>query len=131
MIEALYNWIASFPGFSGICFQVDALAGTCGAGGIFCRGEELLHRQEDILGGTVSRRRLTALVRLRLAADPDSPMPQCLLDFSRWVHTAPPVFGQEQTVKAEKGRLYAADHTGVRTYEIQVVLEFTTREDQI
>lgn len=129
MINQLSQWVASFPGFAGREFTVDALKSGESAAAVFCEGQQVLSRQEDILGAAVSRRRLTLTVRLR--SREQSQMSQTLLDFVRWAEQTAPVLGQQQTVKAEQGRLRHAHGTGITTYEIRVILEFSTRENNI
>ena len=127
-MEQLKNWAASYPGFAGMALTLDALPGRPGCIGLFCRGEEVLRRQEDITGGIRCRKRLTLTLALCCRKDPegDCHTPQLLLDFGRWAASAQaPVLGQDQTVRAEKGGLKHAGAGGVGRYELRIIFEFT------
>lgn len=127
-MEELRNWVASYPGFAGMPITLDALPGRPGCMGLFCRGEEVLDRQADILGGLRCRKRLTLVLALHWAKDPESDCltSQLLLDFGRWAGASQaPVLGLEQTVSAQQGQLKQADAQGLGRYEIRIIFEFT------
>ena len=127
-MERLKNWVASYPGFAGMPITLDALPGRPGCMGLFCRGEEILNRQADILGTWRCRKRLNLVLALYCAKDPegDCYSPQLLLDFGRWVSASQaPLLGQDQQVRAQQGQLKQADAEGLGRYEIKIILEFT------
>lgn len=128
MINQLRDWIASYPGFAGRQFSVDALGSGPEAAAVYCKGEQVLSRQEDILGGAALRRRLTLTVLVR--GREQSQLPQALAGFVRWAEHGAPVLGEQQTVRAEQGKLRHAAGTGITTYEIRVELEFSTRDNE-
>ncbi len=127
MIETMKNCIAAFPGFDGFVFTAEALGPQPGSAALVCKGREVLSRRQDILGAQTCRVRMHFVLMLHTAKDPladDPVLAQALLEFGRWLPENAPIFGENQTVKAEKGRLAAASGTGIARYETQVVFEF-------
>lgn len=129
MIEQLRDWIATYPGFAGRQFTLDRLEAGPWAAGIFCKGQRILARQADILGGATVRRVLT--LELLLRSTQDQPLTESLQDFARWAERSAPVLGQRQTLRAEQGKLHQDADTGITTYEIRLELEFSTRENEL
>ena len=123
MTAKLRDWITSYPGFAGREFTEDMLLSGADAAGIFFKGEQVISRRTDILGGIYCRRRVNLSLLLR--SREKRQMSQCLADFVRWAERTAPVLGQQQTVRAEQAKLRHAAGTGITTYEIQVALEFT------
>ena len=127
MINKICNWVASYPGFAGREFTVDALAGGASAAAIYPKGEQVIARHSDILGGCAIRRKLTFHILLR--SREDAQIPALIADFARWAERGAPVLGEQQTVTAEQGKLRRNTGTGITTYEIRVEMEFTTRHN--
>lgn len=127
MIEKIKSCIAAFPGLRDFIFTAEALGPQPGSAALVCKGREVLSQKQDILGIETRRVRMHFVLMLHGAKDPladDPALAQALLEFGRWLPGNAPIFGENQTVKAEKGRLAAASGTGIARYETQVVFEF-------
>lgn len=127
MINQIRNWVASFPGFAGREFAIDALGSGADAAAVYPKGEQVVFRHPDILGGMAVRRKLTFHILLR--SRENSAMAAVIADFVRWAEHGAPALGEQQTVSAEQGKLRHNTGTGITTYEIRVEVEFTTRHN--
>lgn len=126
MIEKIRNCIAAYPPFRDFVFTAEALGPGPGQAALICKGREVISRKQDILGSETRRVRLHFVLLLNTAKDPlaDAPaLAQTLLEFGAWLPEHAPILGEDQTVRAEKGRLAAASDTGIARYETQVVFE--------
>ncbi len=127
MIEEILQCIGAFPGFGGFRLRCEALGPESGDGALICLGREVISRRRDILGSEKRRVRLALQLLLNLPHDPlasDPEMSQTLLAFAPWLRENAPIFGENQAVFAEKGKLAAADGSGIARYQCRVIFEF-------
>lgn len=127
MMEQICQWIASFPGFADYRFSIDRLDSGCHDAGVFFKGMQVLDRQADITGATVTRRRLSLSVLLTAAEGEN--LADAILEFSPWAEANAPYLGQRQRVSVAKGGIRINDGKGVATYELAIDLDYTTQED--
>ena len=128
MTQRIQAWLGSFEGLG--LPTVDALAPEEGWG-LFPQGERILRRTTDILGNTRLRRQVSYKLKLHRKKDSrgDDPGIQPLLErLSRWVTRDAPVFGRDQTVRAENARLTAQNREDMARYEVLLVFEFEEAE---
>ena len=115
MIEAVYTWLKAMPGLANL--EREHLAPAPGSSGLFCQGQEVLRRREDILGRVRIRRRL----RFHLALHGTGP--EVFLALEQGVRSAP-TLGKDQTVTVEQGRQTKADG-GLNRCQATITFEFT------
>lgn len=128
-LEELTVWLKSFPKWEDTDLAVDTTGAQPGACGLFPVGIEVLECREDVLGNRHSRLRQSFLLRRNAVRGMDAAA--WLLAFSRWARqnaATAPVFGNRQTLRAEKGRLTNATQTGTGFYEIRLTFEYENEE---
>lgn len=125
-LEALKNWIMTFPRWGNAPLTVDITGAEPGDCALFPVGMEQASIRQDVLGQTVRRLRQQFLLRRSAVRGQDAA--GWLLEFQRWVaenaHLAPR-FGAQQLLRAEKGRLVTAAQTGLGLYEVRLTVEYT------
>lgn len=133
-LEMLRQWLLTYPnwGESGPLY-VDYTDCVPGAG-LFPAGLEELSRQEDVLGNvTVKCRYHFALYRVSAAQEDRAGEAQWLLGFQQWVQQQSvaglaPQFGDvpgAERLRAQKGKLKEASQTGLATYVVTLIADFT------
>lgn len=128
-LEQLRTWLMGFPQWGEGSLTVDITGAEPGSSGLFPVGIEVLSSREDVLGNRYSRLRQTFLLRRAAVRGMDAAA--WLLAFSRWATqnaVTAPVFGERQTLRAEKGRLINAAQTGTGFYEIRLTFEYENEE---
>ena len=123
-LQELKEWLASFDGWGlAAVDSTDAAPGSCG---VFPMGQQVLYSREDVLGNAKKRLRQTYV--LRKVAPRGETAAGWLMDLQAHIsenaHTAPR-FGDDQTIRAEKGRLEKAAQTGLGIYAVNLIVEFT------
>jgi len=122
-MEEVKNWLQSFPGWGQTELHLDMLPAQPGCAGLFPKGDTLLDMKKDLLGNVRCR---YARQFLLLVADTDCPWLQA---FQEWVARQSflglaPKFGEEQTIRAEKGQLKERTAAGSAVYAVTVTAEF-------
>ncbi len=128
-LDLIKNYLASCPFWEGGAPQVDKTDTQPGFCSVFPLGMEVLSRQENLLGQVQYRCRLR--FALRRTAIVGQAAAQWLLDLQNWVlehGSSAPRFGENQTVRAEKGTLSKLSGTGTGIYEVRITVEFTKGE---
>lgn len=128
LLEEMKNWLATFPLFGEVVLTTDVLSAQPGDCGLFPQGSELLQSKEDVLGNRTARMRQLFLLRRNAVRGVDAAA--WLLEFQKWVaqqslQGLAPKLGQEQTIRAEKGRLIRTDTAGTGVYEVRLIAEYT------
>ena len=127
-LEEIKNWLAMFPLWGETVLTTDVLSAQPGDCGLFPQGLELIKSTQDVLGNRVTRLRQQFLLRRNALRGMDAAA--WLLEFQNWVAQQAvmglvPVLGQDQIVRAEKGRLIRADSAGTGVYEVRLIVEYT------
>ena len=125
-MEEVKNWLESFPGWGDKVLHLDLLPAQPGSAGLFPKGDTLLEMKEDLLGNV--RCRCARQFQL-LIADIDCPW---LQQFQNWVAQQSflglgPQFGEEQTLRAEKGQLKERTAAGSAVYTVTLTAEFVKK----
>jgi len=123
-LQELKNWLGGFGGCQ------DAMVDSTGAApedtGLFPMGVQVVWNREDVLGNVTQRLRQSYV--LRRVAPRGEAAAVWLANFQHWVaenaQTAP-VFGQMQSIRAEKGKLEKAAQAGLGIYAVTLTVEFT------
>lgn len=122
-------WLAACEHWDGDAPQVDKTGAEIGSCGLFPLGLEVLSRRENLFGQVRCRCRLSFLIRKTAAVGQAAAA--WLINLQNWVlrnSDSAPVFGRDQTVRAEKGTLARLSATGTGVYEVRISLEFTKGE---
>jgi len=120
MLQIIFTWLRGYPGLEAL--EGEALSGTPGSAGLFCKGLTLLSRKTDILGRESRRQRLQLELQRHCTGNAG---PQWLLDFTHWAEATAPALGKESHFTCGKGQLIRADSEGVSRYSLQLTFEFT------
>ena len=131
-LEKLKSWLREFPLWDGAELCIDSTDAQPAGCGLFPLGLEQLSVQEDLLGNRTIRFRQQFL--LRRVAVRNEAAAAWLLEFQKWVCRQSraglcPRFGEEQHLRAEKGRLLRADQTGTATYELTLSADYTIHDE--
>lgn len=121
MIETVFNWLAAQPGLQNL--QLEALCAAPGSSGLFCKGQEVLWRRQDILGKELRRMRLTFRLCLHRTG---TGAPAQLLALTQTAESAAPILGLDQTLSLEQGRMVRSGAGGIARYELRITFEFTS-----
>ena len=105
----------------GVLPAVDSCGLSAGETGLFPLGMEQVSIREDVLGGCVRRMRYSFL--LRRTAVPGTDAAAWLLQLQALAAKNPPLLGEKQQFRAEKGRLVKNTSTGLGIYELRLIAE--------
>lgn len=120
MIEEIYNWLRMHPGL--VDLRLDRVEPDgCG---LFYRGETVLERHRDLLGGVCERKRV--IFRIRRYGERDTSA-VFFEDLAWWVTRPPHVLGGDQTVCLRDAHCVKDDDLGLALWEAD--LEITFLED--
>ena len=130
-LEKVKAWLQTFPLWAQAPLHIDNTGAEPINCGLFPVGVEELGRKEDLLGNRQIDCRQTFL--LRRIAQREEIAAGWLMALQQWVQqqnaagTAPRLgdVAEKCWVRAEKGRLSAANQTGTATYEIRIVFDYT------
>ena len=126
-LEKLKRWIVGFPRWGEAALTVDDTGAAPGSCGLFPLGVEQLRVREDVLGGKTLRLRQKFLLRRRAIRGEDAA--GWLLELQNWAAAGDaPVFGADQRVRWEKGKLSGGSQTGTGLYEVYIIFEYTKGE---
>ena len=120
MIQTVFHWLQAVPGLENL--KAEALDPRPGSAGLFCKGEEILSRSEDILGETRLRKRLSFTLQLHRA---DASGPETFLNLTRQLRDTAPVLGQQQTLRITQGQTVKDGGLGIARSSGQIIFEFT------
>ncbi len=123
-LQELKNWLGGFGGWQDA--EVDITGAAPGSCGLFPMGVQVLQSRNDVLGNVTQRLRLKLVLRRTAPRGENAAM--WLLQLQQWVAEnacTAPRFGQQQTIRAEQGRLEKAAQTGIGTYAVTLTVEFT------
>ena len=127
------QWLQTYPGWED-SLTVDMLPAGPGHMGLFPAGIEELSRTEDILGNRQVEYRLGFLLRRQVGVGEDNASHAAwLLDFQQWVRQQSlagltPQLGDvpaREEMWAEKGSLQKVSPTGIGTYTVTLLANFT------
>ena len=127
-MEEVKIWLESFPGWGQTQLYLDMLPAKPGSAGLFPKGDTLLEIKEDLLGNVRCRcaRQFQLLITVcDCAAD-------WMAQFQHWVAQQSflglgPQFGEEQTLRAEKGQLKERTAAGSAVYTVTLTAEFVKK----
>lgn len=127
-LEKIKAWLMGYPGWQG-GLTIDDTGPGFGVG-LFPMGQQVLHRQEDVVGNCYTRIRSTCQLK---RVCPVAEGAVWMADFARWVQAqcaqgGVPGLGdipKTETVSAVNGRLQKRDAGGTATYTIDLVWEYT------
>ena len=130
-MEEVKNWLMSFPGWGELALHLDSLPAQPGNAGLFPKGDTLLERKKDLLGG-VRCRYARQFLLLITACDCKEPW---LLQLQDWVQRQSalglaPVFGDEpeqEYIRGEKGALKERTAAGSAVYTVTLTAEFVKK----
>ena len=133
ILERIQQWLQTYPGW-GDSLTVDMLPAEPGRIGLFPGGLEELSRTEDILGNRQVECRLGFTLRRQVGVEEDNASHAAwLLDFQDWVRQQSqaglaPRLGDvpaQEKMWAEKGSLQKISPTGIGTYTVTLIANFT------
>lgn len=105
----------------GVLPAVDSCGLTAGETGLFPLGMEQVSVRENVLGNRVRQMRYIFL--LRRTAVPGLDAATWLFQLQELAAKDPPVLGEKQQFRAEKGRLVKNTSTGLGIYELRLIAE--------
>ena len=132
-LEKIKRWLMTCPGWTG-ALLVDYNTPVPGHFGLYPKGMQVLHRQEDVVGNGYCRCRSTYQLRYVTTGQADGTVSAArLLELADWVQAQSqagltPRLGDiphTETFRAEKGQLRQSDQVGTAVYTIDLVAEYT------
>ena len=134
-LEKMRQWLKTYPGWQeGWKLSADNTEGSSGSCGLFPQGMEVTARYEDVMGNITLRCRYGFYLEMMVSCDEkQEKTAQEVMDLQNWVQLQSirrmtPAFGdvpEEETMKAEKGRLSRIRRPGIAGYQICLTAEFT------
>jgi hypothetical protein len=138
-LEKIRQWLLKYPGIGRLQgLKVDYYSAQPDNGSIDPSGLIEISRKEDILGNTTVENQYNFALYFVLAKAPEddegaAENADWLMDFQRWVQEQSirrlaPIFGDEpksETIKAQNGKVEAADEEGTGIYMVQLSINFT------
>lgn len=133
ILERVQQWLQTYPGWED-SLTVDMLPAGPGHMGLFPTGMKELSRTEDILGNQQVAYRLGFTLRRQVGVEEDNASHAAwLLDFQDWVRQQSqaglaPRLGDvpaREKMWAEKGSLQKISPTGIGTYTVTLIANFT------
>lgn len=130
----LHAWLQEYPDISktGILLTdfTDALPGSTG---LFPLGLQELRQKKNIAGGIkAENQEQYTLLRVTCGQQDNEENARWLLQFQNWIQqqsamNLAPVFGENQQIRAEKGRLYRSNQAGTGIYTVIVTVSYTKK----
>ncbi len=138
-LEKIRQWLLTYPGIGRLQgLKVDYYSAQPDNGSIDPSGLIEISRKEDILGNTTVENQYNFALYFVLAKAPEDDEgavenADWLMDFQRWIQEQSirrlaPFFGDEpksETIKAQNGKVEAADEEGTGIYMVQLSINFT------
>ena len=132
VLEKMTAWLKNFPQWEGN-IRLDGIDPAPGSLGLYPQGIKEVSRREDVLGNVWIRRRFTLMI-YRVTAGED---PAWLLSLQDWVSRQnaaglTPKMGdvpENETIRAEQGRLSAPNQTGTKRYAVKLTAEYDVKID--
>lgn len=138
-LEKIRQWLLTYPGIGRLQgLKVDYYSAQPDNGSIDPSGLIEISRKEDILGNTTVENQYNFALYFVLAKAPEDDEgavenADWIMDFQRWVQEQSirrlaPTFGDEpksETIKAQNGKVEAADEEGTGIYMVQLSINFT------
>ena len=131
-LTILCTWLQKFPGFPpGTRLTADYTDGKPETTGIFPLGLEEIRRKQTISGGIqVENREKFALYRVSCGQQDSPENARWLLQLQHWVQQQcalglVPVFGENQHILAERGRLIQSRQAGTALYSVTITVSYT------
>ena len=132
-IEKMRTWLMGFPVWNQPNLPIDFNDGLPEHCGLYCKGLEQVSRSVDVLGNVVVHNRLR-FVFFRTSDNSWDNIENAnwLMALQEWVHEQhiaglSPTFGdvpREEWIRAENGRLQAADQAGTARYTVDITVDF-------
>lgn len=127
-MEALVNWLKEIPLWQEGALGVDTLSAKPQSTGLFPQGQQVLWEKQTVSGACLCRIRRRFLLRWQVAGREQAA--KMLEALEAWIlqnrHTAP-VFGCDQTLRGENGRLLRAQNIGSGVYQLELIVEYTSK----
>ena len=123
MNEQILSWLraAGMPEL-----EPEYLGPNEGAMGLFCQGRDVLWERRDILGNRICRQKLSFRLALRSR---ETHTLDRVLALEPMLRQSAPVLGEDRRVLVEKGRTVRDNGCAVPVREINITVEYTTKEE--